>query len=83
MRDGSGGSLRVRFPQSDFFVSTQAENCGDAVPQVNSQLSRVIHVTVRVDQSWNDGLSRGIDPLRASRNIDALPNRFNPSIPDQ
>src|SRR5271169_1156101 len=83
MRNGSGGSLRILFPQGELFVAAQTENRGDAVAQVDSQLSRIIHVAVRVDQSWNDGLSGRIDPLRAGRNFDAISNRLNPPVPDQ
>src|SRR5271169_4112113 len=83
MRNGSGGSLRVLFPQGEFFVAAQTENRGDAVAQVDSELSRIIHVAVRVDQSWNNRLSLGIDSLRPGRNFDVLSNRLNPSVPDQ
>src|ERR1700693_4944053 len=83
MRNGSHGSLRVLFSQSEFFVAAQTENRRDAVAQVDSELSRVIHVAVRVDQSGNDALSGRIDSSRPGRNFDARSNRRNPSVPDQ
>ena len=45
------------FPQGKFFVATKAEDRGNTVAQIEAELSRIVDVSVRADQSGNNSFS--------------------------
>jgi hypothetical protein len=67
-------------PQAKFFFPTQAKNGGDAVAQVDSELSRIVDMAVCVDQSWNNRPSLCVDPIRPGWHFDSFAYGFNPPI---
>ena len=78
-----GGALRLWSRKANSLSPPRLRRVVMSVAQVDPELRRVVHMSVRADQSGNDRLPLGIDLFRAGRNLDSFSDSFDSPISNQ